>query len=137
MLLDKMFESVVDEIKFLRWALLPPYCENLDEDEKSSADYVQYYSANIDRCIADTSAYLSALDALYDDEQSLEAVFAARARFAETFPFCADELRGTGGDDLQPYRAFMAATYRKDTAGRNLQGSIARYLELLEGIREG
>ncbi|MFZ5875147.1 MAG: hypothetical protein ACOYXU_01945 [Nitrospirota bacterium] len=134
--MSKDFEGIVDEIRFLRWSLIPPYCENLDEDEKSSSEYAHYYASNLERGIESSRKYLRAIESLAEspDIDSFKSVFCARSEFIGSFPFCEDELIGIGTEELQPYLDFMAGTYRQESSNGGLQRNIARYIELLEKI---
>jgi hypothetical protein len=136
--MNKGFESIVDEIKFLRWSLMPAHCENLDEDEKSVEDYAKYYASSLDRSIESARRYLTAIEALASasssDEAILADVFSARSEFAAFFPFCIDELLNVSADELKPYFDFMGITYRSDAAAGGIQKNIAQYIELLEQI---
>jgi hypothetical protein len=134
--MNKSFDSIIEEIRFLRWSLIPAYCENLDEDEKSLDDYEKYFAGNLGRCIESSRRYLTSIEALAlsPDDEHLADVFSARSEFAASFPFCSDELVGVGADELKPYLDFMAATYRSDAVSGGLRKSIAQYVELLEEI---
>lgn len=137
--MSNTFESIVDQIRFLRWNLIPAYCENLDEDEKSYDEYEQHYEGSLERCIQDARRYLEAVEALasLSDGEALKIIFSARSRFCQSFPFCSDELIDARADELQPYLDIMAVAYRRDSSVGELQKSIAQYIKLLEDLRKG
>ena len=134
--MSESIDEIVSRLKFLRMSLLPPYCENLDEDEKSVFDYVAHFTSHLEQCREDARLYLGAIAQLSEssNDNTLRDLFAARTRFAESFPFCVDELVTLSEDEAKPYRDYMAKIYREDVAEGFLAKTVAQYIALLDEI---
>ncbi len=131
-------EEIVQKLKFLRMGLVPPYCEDQDEDEKDADDYREHFASRLQECKNDAQRYLASVMQLAGsdagDSAAVDEVLAARARFAASFPFCVDELASMQPDQAKPYVDHMAQAYRRDAAMGSLAKSLEQYIALLDEL---
>lgn len=138
--MGKSMDEVVEQLKFLRMGLVPPYCENQDEDEMTVDDYRQHLAPRLQECKDAASRYLASVMRLAhpedgdEDAATVAELLAARAQFAASFPFCADQLAGVPPTQTQSYVDYMVQTYRRDAAMGGLAKSLQQYIALLNEI---
>ena len=136
--MSKSIDEVVTEIKFLRMSLIPPYCEDHDEDEKDVAAYEQHFAALGRECKDAAQSYLEALTrlstSLAEEPAATTELLEARARFAASFPFCVDELPDLKSHDAHSYIDHMMEAYHRDVATGFLAKAIAQYIDLLDQV---
>jgi hypothetical protein len=128
------FHEPVGRLVSLRWSILPPYCSNLDEDQKTPEDYADYFAANGRDGIAATDTYiekLSSLAATPESDTAFQEVLDARTEFVRLFPFCADEL--TTQISL-PTREIMHRAYLRDVTGGRLLELMREYRDIVQRI---
>jgi len=131
-------ERLINEVRFRRLALLPPYCLDGDENEKTLADYANFYRQNVCDAISATASYIDALKAFAEEPDRKELfgeLLDARRWFAKAFPFCDDELAGVVKSELPAYHDYLLKTYRQDVKNGFLQRNVATYLDTLKAIK--
>jgi len=85
--------ALIRELRSLRLNVLPPYTIDHDEGELSAQEYVTYYCSRFSQSIAATDDYISRLDSLLHDRESMNAFdqyLQARVCLIENTPFCED-----------------------------------------------
>jgi hypothetical protein len=135
--MSQSIADVVEKIRFLRLSLVPPYCENLDEDERSVDDYTAHYALRLHECKEAARKYLSALERVKSDvgdASTATYMLEARARFAASFPFCTDELVIANADDLEGYVEHLMQAYRRDATTGFLARAVEQYIALLNEV---
>ncbi|MRD46969.1 hypothetical protein [Caenimonas koreensis] len=110
----------------------------MDEDERDVDDYQSYFATNLNRCKEDARSYLNGLSHLRSrtDEVAIAELLTARSRFAESFPFCSDELADTSEQSRKQYDELMIAAYLKDAMNGFLEDALSRYVSLLNDVSD-
>jgi hypothetical protein len=133
--MDPSVRAAIDQIKYMRWSLLPPYCENLDEDERDAEAYSEYFSRRLQQSLADTLEYRTALQHFRaGDTGAMSRVLQARTNFASTFPFCEDGLPREVDGNLTGFIDHMATVYGEEESRRRLIEDLDEYLSLLKSL---
>jgi len=108
--------ELVKRIVKMRQALLPPYCRDEDDSQRTPEQYIEFYRAHGREPLAATRGFLDALSKFESHRASTEAIallLDARRRFIAHFPFCRDELTPHGEAD--PYEALAVRGYTDAT----------------------
>jgi len=132
--------GLIDKVRVDRLSLLPPYCLDGDENERTVDEYVDFYSKNLSEGILATRSYIDALQVfrnLPENDDSFGKLLDARRRFAKAFPFCDDELEGLPTSQLAAYHDYLLKTYREEARTGFLHKDLSTYLEALRAIEAG
>jgi hypothetical protein len=128
-----MNDSPIPEIMLLRMNILPPYCCDDDEGDKSDEDYYAYYKEHIKDSRETTDEYINAwknyISNTDSDDLYSELLF-ARSRFITNFPFSYDELDSNSNEFLEALRKF----YEKESKVDNLTVNLEKYRSALDKI---
>src|SRR5262249_36862253 len=127
--------EVIGRIRWMRLALLPPYCHDGDESERPEADYQNFYREHLDEAVLAADGYAAPIAQFSSDESnptSVQQLLEARERFIRSFPFCEDELQIEPIQERAALEEWMLATYRKnDQAIGQLIQTLSEYRHLL------
>jgi len=118
---DQKISELIDHLRWIRLAVLPPYCGDEDEGERSEADYVTFFNERADGSISATEKYRESIAALDDlpSKEAVEQLLAGRRAFINAFPFCTDELAGEPVERSQPLENYIISLYRSSQESRD------------------
>lgn len=133
-------EKIVEEMRMLRLNILPAYCYDEDESEKSVEDYLTYYSGNIANGLVALDNYINALQEFKEKpelEDNVGKLMNARAEFIQNFPFCYDELADIEPDKhLQYFEFDPKFSHKQDYELKFVIDRLHDYKKLLESLRD-
>jgi hypothetical protein len=115
--MDKSPVSIAQQLQRLRLNVLPAYCYDGDEAEKTPEDYVGFYSQTGPKALEDVEQYIRAFRRFCADtssEQAFSELQVARHAFVLSSPYCFDELDNIDPPDRARYIDTLRSIYRSD-----------------------